>query len=138
MSGAQLSRQLGIPYLVEYNGSEVSMMRSFGNGGYTQADLFELIEEAAFAQALVVSVVSQPIADFARSPRCGSRQDPRQPQRSRPRRVPPGIVSRKRCCASRTRVYDRRRRHRFHGHFWRLAWRRGTRKGDPGCGFALS
>jgi glycosyltransferase involved in cell wall biosynthesis/ubiquinone/menaquinone biosynthesis C-methylase UbiE len=63
VSGAQLSRQLGIPYLVEYNGSEVSMMRSFGNGGYTQADLFELIEEAAFAQASVVSVVSRPIAD---------------------------------------------------------------------------
>lgn len=63
MSGAQLSRDLGIPYLVEYNGSELSMRRSFGDGTYAHTELFELIEEAAFAQAAVISVVSRPIAD---------------------------------------------------------------------------
>ena len=63
LSGAQLARDLGIPYLVEYNGSELSIRRSFGNGTYAKAEVFELIEDAAFAQATVVSVVSQPIAD---------------------------------------------------------------------------
>ncbi|HMK96958.1 MAG TPA: methyltransferase domain-containing protein, partial [Acidimicrobiales bacterium] len=62
LSGAQLSWELGIPYLVEYNGSELSMKRSFGDGSYLNAELFELIEDAAFAQATVVSVVSKVIA----------------------------------------------------------------------------
>jgi len=63
LTGAQLCRELGIPYLVEYNGSEVSMMRSFGTDGYANADLFERIEDAAFAQATMVSVVSDVIRD---------------------------------------------------------------------------
>ena len=63
LSGAQLCRELGIPYLVEYNGSEISMRRSFEGSTYENADLFELIEDAAFAQASVVSVVSEVIRD---------------------------------------------------------------------------
>jgi glycosyltransferase involved in cell wall biosynthesis/ubiquinone/menaquinone biosynthesis C-methylase UbiE len=63
LSGAQLSRELRIPYLVEYNGSELSIKKSFDGGVYSRGALFEQIEEAAFAQASVVSVVSAPIRD---------------------------------------------------------------------------
>ena len=63
LSGAQLSWELGIPYIIEYNGSENSMRQSFGGGPYDRAELFDLIEDAAFSQATVVSVVSRAIAD---------------------------------------------------------------------------
>jgi hypothetical protein len=62
--GAQLSHELGIPYIVEYNGSEVSMFRSvrrqalrLRERSYIQA------EQAAFRQATLISVVSQVIKD---------------------------------------------------------------------------
>lgn len=61
--GALLSIELKIPYIVEYNGSEVSMMKSFGSKGYEYADLFEEIEELAFHQATAISVVSSVVAE---------------------------------------------------------------------------
>ncbi len=61
--GAQLSQDYGIPYIVEYNGSEISMMRSFAGSGYVHEDLFLLAEEAAFRQATLISVISDAVRD---------------------------------------------------------------------------
>jgi len=62
-AGARLSRELGIPYLVEYNGSEISMNRSFGAGGYEHEPILLKIEDAAFRQATVISVISAHVRD---------------------------------------------------------------------------
>lgn len=61
--GARLSRDLGIPYVVEYNGSEISMSKSFGGSGFTFEDIYLQCEDVAFKQALVISVVSEPIRE---------------------------------------------------------------------------
>ncbi|MDP2053307.1 MAG: glycosyltransferase, partial [Acidobacteriota bacterium] len=61
--GAALSRELGIPYIVEYNGSEISMTKSFGGVGLTYEDVFIKAEDAAFRQATIITVVSQVLKD---------------------------------------------------------------------------
>ena len=61
--GARFSLELGIPYLVEYNGSEISMNRSFGGKGFAYEQFFLKAEQAAFAQASLISVVSDAIRD---------------------------------------------------------------------------
>jgi len=55
---ALLSRELQIPYVVEYNGSELSMQRSFNNTAPVYEDLYLKGEEVAFRQASVISVIS--------------------------------------------------------------------------------
>jgi glycosyltransferase involved in cell wall biosynthesis/ubiquinone/menaquinone biosynthesis C-methylase UbiE len=60
-AGALLSQKLGIPYLVEYNGSELSMRRSFAGQRHRYEQLYQEMERAAFAQATLISVVSEPI-----------------------------------------------------------------------------
>ncbi|MGY4329385.1 hypothetical protein ACVWWG_003802 [Bradyrhizobium sp. LB7.2] len=65
--GAWASRRFNIPYIVEYNGSEISMKRSFAGSGYEHEDLLLLAEDAAFRQASLISVVSDHVAaDVAR------------------------------------------------------------------------
>jgi glycosyltransferase involved in cell wall biosynthesis/ubiquinone/menaquinone biosynthesis C-methylase UbiE len=61
--GAMLSRELGIPYIVEYNGSEISMSRTFGGVGLTHEDVFIQAEDVAFRQATMITVVSQVLKD---------------------------------------------------------------------------
>lgn len=61
--GARLSQELGIPYIVEYNGSEISMRRSFDSGDFEQERFFLKAEEAAFKQATLISVISGPVRD---------------------------------------------------------------------------
>lgn len=61
--GALLSRELNIPYFLEYNGSEISMKRSFDSSPYQYEDLFIHIERFNFAQATAISVVSQVVKD---------------------------------------------------------------------------
>lgn len=61
--GAKLSRELGIPYLVEYNGSEISMHKSFGGTSFLYEKAYLKIEEAAFQQATAISVVSEVIKE---------------------------------------------------------------------------
>lgn len=58
-TGARLSRELAIPYLVEYNGSEIQMRKSFDAQGYQYEDFYLKAEEAAFKQATVITVVSE-------------------------------------------------------------------------------
>jgi glycosyltransferase involved in cell wall biosynthesis len=60
---ARLSRELGIPYIVEYNGSELSMRRSFGSGKYENEHLFLRAEELAFKQATAITVISERVRD---------------------------------------------------------------------------
>ncbi|WP_417832087.1 heparinase II/III domain-containing protein [Terasakiella sp.] len=64
-AAARISRDLGIPYILEYNGSEISMKRSFDTQGYDYEDTFMLTEEAAFRQAALIVVVSEAIRDMA-------------------------------------------------------------------------
>jgi glycosyltransferase involved in cell wall biosynthesis/ubiquinone/menaquinone biosynthesis C-methylase UbiE len=58
---ALLSRELQIPYIVEYNGSELSMQRSFNNTAPLYEDVYLKAEEVAFRQATVISVISEPV-----------------------------------------------------------------------------
>ena len=60
--GAQLSRELQIPYIVEYNGSELSLQRSFGKPLFYE-DVYLKAEQVAFRQATVISVISQVVKD---------------------------------------------------------------------------
>ena len=62
-AGARLSRDLGIPYIIEYNGSEISMMRSFSGRSYDFEYLFLDAERAAFEQATAISVISDAVRD---------------------------------------------------------------------------
>lgn len=61
--GARLSQELGIPYIVEYNGSEISMRRSFGSGDFEHERFFLRAEEVAFRQASLISVISEAVRD---------------------------------------------------------------------------
>lgn len=61
--GAKMSQAYGIPYFVEYNGSEISMRKSFVGEGYEHEDFYLRAEQAAFRQAAVISVVSEPIKE---------------------------------------------------------------------------
>jgi len=62
-AGAMLSQTLGIPYMVEYNGSEISMQRSFESTASPYEELYLEAERLAFKQATVISVVSDVIRD---------------------------------------------------------------------------
>lgn len=61
--GARLSSELGIPYLVEYNGSEISMKRSFDTKPYQLEDIYLEAELATFEQATAISVISDAVRD---------------------------------------------------------------------------
>jgi len=61
--GARLSRELGIPYVVEFNGSELSMARSFGGRPYQMEAEFLAAERLVFQQASVINVVSEAVRD---------------------------------------------------------------------------
>lgn len=60
-TGALLSLRLGIPYIVEYNGSEVSMRRSFDRTGYVYENEYIRAEDFAFRQATMISVISEEV-----------------------------------------------------------------------------
>jgi glycosyltransferase involved in cell wall biosynthesis/ubiquinone/menaquinone biosynthesis C-methylase UbiE len=57
-AAALVSLELGIPYILEYNGSEISMSRSFNGTSLEYERIFVRAEEAAFRQATAISVVS--------------------------------------------------------------------------------
>jgi glycosyltransferase involved in cell wall biosynthesis/ubiquinone/menaquinone biosynthesis C-methylase UbiE len=56
---ALLSRELQIPYIIEYNGSEISMQRSFDKTAPFYTDVYLKAEELAFRQAALISVISE-------------------------------------------------------------------------------
>ncbi len=57
-AGALLSAEFRIPYIVEYNGSEISIKRSFEGAGYVYEAEYLETEALAFEQATLISVVS--------------------------------------------------------------------------------
>jgi len=61
--GAVLSLELQIPYIVEYNGSEISMQRSFDRERLHYEDVYLKTEELAFRQATLISVISEAVRD---------------------------------------------------------------------------
>ena len=56
---ALISRELQIPYIIEYNGSEISMQKSFDGTAPFYADVYLKAEELAFRQAALISVISE-------------------------------------------------------------------------------
>ena len=62
-AGAVLSKALNIPYIVEYNGSEISMRRTFDGVGYIYEEEYLLAEALAFRQATMISVVSAEVGN---------------------------------------------------------------------------
>ena len=62
-AAALVSQELGIPYILEYNGSEISMSRSFNGTSLEHEQLFVRAEDAAFRQATIISVVSEVLRD---------------------------------------------------------------------------
>ena len=60
-AGAVLSQTLRIPYIVEYNGSEISMRRSFDGTGYAYEDEYIRAEDLAFKQATMINVISEEV-----------------------------------------------------------------------------
>jgi glycosyltransferase involved in cell wall biosynthesis/SAM-dependent methyltransferase len=61
--GALISRELQIPYVLEYNGSEIVMHRGSDNPPLQYASVYEKVEDFAFRQATAISVVSVHIKD---------------------------------------------------------------------------
>lgn len=51
-----------VPYIVEYNGSELAMGRSFGNPYKHETEL-EAIEDFNFSVASMINVISEPVAE---------------------------------------------------------------------------
>jgi glycosyltransferase involved in cell wall biosynthesis/ubiquinone/menaquinone biosynthesis C-methylase UbiE len=63
VAAAAACRELGIPYVVEYNGSEISISKSFGGAVPAQQALQLALEEAAFRNATLISVVSDRVRE---------------------------------------------------------------------------
>ena len=60
-AAAILSAEFQVPYILEYNGSEISMRRSFDGTGYVYEAEYLEAEALAFEQATLISVVSAEI-----------------------------------------------------------------------------
>lgn len=58
-AAALISLELAIPYILEYNGSEISMSQSFNGTSLEYERIFVRAEDAAFRQATIVTVVSE-------------------------------------------------------------------------------
>ena len=58
---ARLSRELQIPYIVEYNGSEIALQRGHNNTLPLYSDVFLAGEAFVFRQATAISVISEPV-----------------------------------------------------------------------------
>jgi len=62
-AAARLSRDLNIPYILEYNGSEIAMRHSFGSGALDHEALFLEAERLGFLQATTMTVISEHVRD---------------------------------------------------------------------------
>ena len=91
-AAALLSAEFGVPYIVEYNGSEISMRRSFEDTGYVYEAEYLEAEALAFEQATMISVVSGGNPEHAGRARRRPGEDPGQPERRRSRRVRAGVA----------------------------------------------
>ena len=62
-AGLALARELGVPLVLEYNGSEVWTQRNWRGGRFWLSDVAELIETRNLGDASLVVVVSDALAD---------------------------------------------------------------------------
>lgn len=62
-AGAMIAQDLNIPYIVEYNGSETEMSRTFAGRVFEEENLFLYTERVVLNQATFVSVVSEPLVE---------------------------------------------------------------------------
>lgn len=62
-SVARACKRLGIPYIAEFNGSELTMSREFGGREMDNAEKLQALETESFRLADVISVVSEPVKD---------------------------------------------------------------------------
>jgi glycosyltransferase involved in cell wall biosynthesis len=62
-SVARACKRLRIPYIAEFNGSELTMSREFGGREMQNAETLQAIETENFRLADVISVVSEPVKD---------------------------------------------------------------------------
>jgi glycosyltransferase involved in cell wall biosynthesis len=62
-AGSMLSQEFRVPHVIEYNGSEISMLKSFSGSRYIYEDVYLAAEDLAFDQATIISVVSEPIKE---------------------------------------------------------------------------
>ena len=97
-AAALVSLELGIPYILEYNGSEISMSRSFNGTSLEYETLFVRAEEAAFRQATVITVVSEVLKDSLVARKVDPRKILVNPNGADPDRyAPPAEASGARC-----------------------------------------
>ena len=61
IAGARAAQELNIPFIAEYNGSEIEMRHSYGDSDMTHLGILSDIEDWALKQATVISVVSEQI-----------------------------------------------------------------------------
>ena len=61
MSGARAALKHHTPYIVEYNGSEIEMSRSYEGGAMARAEILESIEDWSLAQATAISAISEQV-----------------------------------------------------------------------------
>lgn len=60
---ARACRREGIPYIAEFNGSELTMSKVFGGREMENAEALQAIETESFKLADIISVVSEPVKD---------------------------------------------------------------------------
>ncbi|MEE2691463.1 MAG: glycosyltransferase family 4 protein [Pseudomonadota bacterium] len=60
---ARACRRAGVPYIAEFNGSELTMSKVFGGREMNNAATLQAIEKEAFDLADIISVVSEPVKD---------------------------------------------------------------------------
>ncbi len=128
---ALLSRELQIPYIVEYNGSEISMQRSFDGTAPFYADVYLKAEEARIpagdADLGHLRAREEATCSRAASMRARFWSIPMAPISTAMRRRLPKRSS----DPPRARLSRDRSRHRFHRNLRRLARHRRARGGDP-------
>ncbi len=61
---AKACKKFNIPYIAEFNGSELTMSRIFGGREMANAENLQAIETNSFLQADVVSTVSDPVSEM--------------------------------------------------------------------------
>jgi glycosyltransferase involved in cell wall biosynthesis/SAM-dependent methyltransferase len=95
-AGALLSRELQIPYIVEYNGSEISMQRGVTRSSFRYKDIYLKAEELAFRQATLISVISECVLSELLSRGVDARKIVVNPNGADPHRYAPATAERKR------------------------------------------
>jgi glycosyltransferase involved in cell wall biosynthesis len=64
-AGLELARRLGIPLVLEFNGSEIWIERNWGSGSVRLSSPLERLERRNLADASLIVVVSAPLRDYA-------------------------------------------------------------------------